>query len=90
MRFGILATLLTILSWTTAAQVHDRVGRNRHSMRLLKRDWAAANSTALEARGHGFENAKFTYYDTGLSACGKTYTNEDFVSLPSFWPFMEN
>jgi len=79
MRLGILTTLLTIFSSTIASQAHEMVGRRHHFRHLPKRDWFATNSTALEPRGPAFGDAKFTYYNTGLSACGKTYTNQDFI-----------
>jgi len=79
MRLGILTALLAILSSTITSQAHEMVGRRHHFRHLPKRDWFAANSTALEPRGPAFGDAKFTYYNTGLSACGKTYTNQDFI-----------
>ena len=65
------------------------VGRRHHFRHLPKRDWIAPNSTApLKPRGEAFRDAKFTYYNTGLGACGKTYTNEDFVSTLKFRPLL--
>jgi len=74
MRFGILTTLLTSFSLIIPAQAHERVGLKHHSKRFPKVEWAAG-----KARRELFDNAKFTYYETGLGACGKTSTNSDFI-----------
>lgn len=78
MRLGILATILAALSLTATG--HEKVGRKHHSRHLSK--WTA-NSTALESRGHvekRFNDARFSFYNAGSSACGGTYSNSDFVS----------
>ncbi|KAF8626259.1 hypothetical protein AX15_004934 [Amanita polypyramis BW_CC] len=79
MRLVTLATILAALSLTVTG--HERVGRKHHSRRLPKTEWTT-NSTVLGSRGHlekRFNGARFSFYDAGLSACGGTYSNSDFI-----------
>ena len=39
---------------------------------------AVLDSRDLERR---FEGSRFTFYDAGLGACGRTNSNSDFVSI---------
>ncbi|KAF8352338.1 RlpA-like double-psi beta-barrel-protein domain-containing protein-containing protein [Amanita rubescens] len=77
MHFGILTTL-TAFSLIILAQAHERVGLKHHFKRFPKAEWAANSSNGM-ARRQLFDNAKFTYYEAGLGACGKTSTDGDFI-----------
>ncbi|SRR6266550_6606219 len=83
MHFGILTTLFTAFLLIIPAQAHERMGLKHHSKRFPKAEWAA-NSTNAKTRRQLFDNAKFTYYEAGLGACGKTSTDSDFVSTSKF------
>ncbi|KAF8631410.1 hypothetical protein AX17_005088 [Amanita inopinata Kibby_2008] len=86
MRLDIATTVFAAFSLTVAIQAHEGgsfVGRKHHPKRVPKTDWNInPNSTALEARGgleKRYDNAKFSFYDAGVSACGGTFSNSDFI-----------
>ncbi|KAK2460569.1 hypothetical protein APHAL10511_007039 [Amanita phalloides] len=73
MRLDVL-TIMTALSLTLMGRAHE-IGRRHHWRRHPKVE-STSNSTVLEKR---FEDAKFTFYDAGEGACGRSFTDQDFV-----------
>jgi len=74
-RLGILTTVLAVLYFT---QAHEITGRN-HRRRQFP---GKGNNTVVEPSNQlekRYSNAAFTYYDAGVSACGGTFTNSDFI-----------
>ena len=53
--------------------------KKRHAGRSNSRVGVSQVSRELEKR---FDNARFTLYDAGMGACGKSNSNNDFVSVP--------
>lgn len=81
-----LSTLIASLVVLVVAgniNVHHKSGFNkRHPQEIRRLDSRAFNDVAvlgardLEKR---FEGVRFTFYDAGLGACGKTNSNSDFI-----------
>lgn len=57
---------------------HNLVHRSR---RAARHNTASLNQNLTErALERRFDDARFTFYDAGLGACGKTNSGSDFVS----------
>lgn len=80
--FPSLFVAVSIFFWKVAnANPHEISMRHRPHPGLRNSTYGRENH--LEKR---FDNAKFTLYDAGLSACGGTYTDSQNVSFESINP----
>ena len=68
--FSTLAATLSLCGLAVAGS-HESVKRRHPGMNFMERD----NTTAKRDG-----NARFTYYEAGLGACGATNSDSDFVS----------
>jgi len=73
MRIALGLSFLVSLAVAVSGHLHDRVTR-KHLMR--RSDTLLNRTTSLEKR---FDNAKFSYYEAGLGACGIMNTASDFI-----------
>jgi hypothetical protein len=84
MRIALGLAFLVSFAVAVSGHFHDHVPRKH----LVRRggDALLNKTTILEKR---FDGAKFSYYAAGLGACGRTNTDNDFVSglcsLCSVW-----
>ena len=67
-----LVLALSLCSLAAADGPHDDPARRHHAVSRM----AAADASSLAKR---YDNAKFTYYETGLGACGTTNKDSDWV-----------
>jgi len=52
---------------------------NAHALSARKATSSPSNSTSNSTSGGTFTNARFTFYDAGLGACGKTNVASDLI-----------
>jgi len=77
--FSLLASLVTfsLLDPAFASKIHSAGARNRHVARSLTVN--ATDELAARSLEKRFDNARFSFFDTGLGACGGTNSRNDFV-----------
>lgn len=83
LKAALILNLALLGSYVGAFSIHHRENvsaHKHHSARAVSAAVVEQNITSrnLERR---FDGARFTFYDAGLGACGKTNSNSDFVSF---------
>lgn len=91
---GLVASLACFASLVSASTIHIKqkhrgaVSQRRHQAAAAEVEEAQnVTSRNLERR---FGDARFTFYDAGLGACGKVNSGSDFVSSRSVLTFISS
>lgn len=90
--FALIASLIMVVIAGSFDTHHISAFSKRHAQARIVREFdspsghsnnevAVLGTRDLEKR---FDGARFTFYDAGTGACGKTNTNADFVSCTHF------
>jgi hypothetical protein len=79
--FPSVFTVLTFLFFLPVAFADMSALKRRHFGLASSRIDVSRMPRGLEKR---FDNTQFTFYQTGLGACGKRNSNSDFVSEAGF------